>query len=187
MDTDRTLGQINDVTITAEKSAAWGALALIPFYTLLGVKLFRLKPAQALAGSIPAVFLHYFSEIWHQLGHARAAKNTGYPMDGIHLWGVLGTSTYPPDEPPLPPEVHIKRALGGPKASIKAVAAGGLLALVFRRSGGIPAMITTLFALENLMVFVIGAFIPLRQIETDGTVLLRHRHHLRRPSSTTEE
>ena len=64
-----------------------------------------------------------------QLGHARAAEQVGYPMEGVHLWGVLGTSVYPTDEPELPAEVHVERALGGPKASaVLAVAAGGVAA-----------------------------------------------------------
>jgi hypothetical protein len=28
-----------------------------------------------------AVGLHWLSELWHQKGHARAAKRTGYPME----------------------------------------------------------------------------------------------------------
>ena len=37
---------------------------------------------------------------------------------GINLWGPLSSSIYPADEPPLPRSVHIRRALGGPLASL---------------------------------------------------------------------
>jgi hypothetical protein len=40
--------------------------------------------------------------------------------------------------------------------------------------------VTSLFALDNLLVFTLGALLPLPIIETDGSVL---RRHLRQPRS----
>lgn len=176
------LGQIDGINITANRSAGAGAAVLSIVYTILGVTLFRLRPRQAILGGVLAVALHFLSELWHQFGHARAAEKTGYPMEAIDLWGVLGTSIYPAAEPPLPDEVHITRALGGPKASLWAVLVGGLIALLTRPVGGISHMLATVFAAENLLVFTLGAFLPLRHLETDGTILLRYlpkrRHHI---------
>jgi Zn-dependent protease len=171
----RPLGHIAGIDITADRSAGAGAIGLAVLYTLSGLTLFRLRPRQAVVGGLLATVLHFVSELWHQLGHARAAEETGYPMRAINLWGVLGTSIYPADEPPLPGKIHVARALGGPKASLQALVIGGLLALLTRPIGGIGYMITTLFAAENLLVFTLGAFLPLRHPETDGTILLRHR------------
>lgn len=169
------LGQIDGIDITANRSAGVGAIGLALFYTLLGVTIFRLRPRPAAVGGVLAAGLHFVSELWHQLGHARAAEQTGYPMRAINLWGVLGTSIYPADEPPLPGKVHIARALGGPKASLQAVVLGGLLAGLTRPLGGISHMLASLFTAENLLVFTLGAFLPLRFMETDGTILLRYR------------
>jgi hypothetical protein len=173
--TDKTyLGRIQDVEITAEPSVLPGLGALWLVFSLLGLRVFRLRPAAALTGGFLAAVLHVLSELWHQLGHARAARATGYPMDSIHLWAVLGTSVYPEDEGAVPASVHVERALGGPKASTGLTAAAGLLALLAWPAGGLARMVTSLFAADNLLVFIIGALLPLPYPETDGVVLLRH-------------
>ncbi len=41
--------------------------------------------------------------------------------------------------------------------------------------GGVARMVSTLFALENWLVFALGAFLPMPFMETDGTTILRHR------------
>ncbi|MBX7251031.1 MAG: hypothetical protein K1X50_03540, partial [Candidatus Promineofilum sp.] len=84
-------------TISAAPSAGVGALLLAAAFGFVGRRLFRLSPAEAVAGGVLAAALHFLSELWHQKGHARAATRTGYPMTGVRLWGVLGTSLYPPD------------------------------------------------------------------------------------------
>ena len=135
------------LAISAAPSAVGGAAALLVVFSLLGRRVFGLRPGPALAGGALATALHFVSELWHQSGHARAAAHTGYPMSGVHLWGVLGTSLYPPDEPELPSEVHARRALGGPRASAVFAVAGGLVALATRPIGGVAHMVSTLFAL----------------------------------------
>jgi hypothetical protein len=181
------LGKIDDLEITAAPSAAGGLALLWAVFGLLGWKLFRLKPAAALTGGLLAAILHFLSELWHQGGHARAARLTGFPMTGVHLIGVLGASKYPRDEPPLPDEVHVQRAMGGPRASALLAALAGLLALLTRRAGGIPFMLATLAALENLLVFTLGAFLPMPFMETDGGTLLRHRDGFRKQMIVIQE
>ena len=174
------MNRADKLTISAAPSAVGGALLLLAVFSFIGRRVFGLRPGAALGGGVLAVALHFVSELWHQRGHARAAARTGYPMTGVHLWGVLGTSLYPPDEPELPSEFHVARALGGPRASAWFAALGGLAALATRPIGGVAFMISTLFALENLLVFTVGAFLPLPFMETDGTTLLRYRRDRRR-------
>jgi hypothetical protein len=181
------LGQIGNLTITANQTAVLGGLVLAGIYSVVGFKLFRLRPSQAIAGGLAATMLHFLSELWHQFGHARSARTSGYPMEGIHLWGVLGTSIYPADEPVLPADVHIRRAMGGPKASLWATIIGTLVAFLIGPAKGIPGMLATLFALENWLIFTLGAFLPLGFIETDGSILLRYRHAHRRRSVIIQE
>jgi hypothetical protein len=181
------IGQIGDLNITADQSAVLGGLVLAGVYSVVGFKLFRLRPGQAIAGGLAATMLHFLSELWHQFGHARSARASDYPMEGIHLWGLLGTSIYPTDEPDLSADVHIRRAMGGPKASLWATIVGTLVAFLVRPGKGIPGMIATLFALDNLLIFTLGAFLPLGFIETDGSILLRYRRAHRRRSVIIQE
>ncbi|MFO7664364.1 MAG: hypothetical protein R6X18_17470 [Chloroflexota bacterium] len=181
------LGQFGGLKITADETAALGGLVLAGLYSVVGYKLYRLRPGRAIAGGLVATLLHFLSELWHQFGHARAARESGYPMEGIHLWGVLGNSVYPVDEPDLSGDVHVRRALGGPKASLGATIIGTLIAALIGPTRGLLGMISTLFALENLLIFTLGAFLPLRFIETDGSILLRYRRAHRRRSVIIQE
>lgn len=181
------LGSMGRYKITAEPSAAGGFLVLWLVFGLVGKKFFRLSAPAALIGGLLAVLIHFLSELWHQAGHARAAESAGHPMEGVHLWGVLGTSLYPRDEPPLTPETHVERALGGPRASAWLAATAALFIPLARRLGGIPYMLTSLTALENLAVFTLGAFLPLPFMETDGTILQRYRNEHRRRMVTISE
>ena len=109
-----------DLTIERTAATAYGILALIPIAALGGYAvLFRRvhRPlatlSAVLAAGVGLAAYHALSQLIHQLGHALAAQATGYPMTGIRYDYVFTYSTYPPDEPPLPPAVHIQRSLGG--------------------------------------------------------------------------
>jgi hypothetical protein len=156
-------------------SALVGSLALWALLSAVGIWLLGLAAGAALLGGLVAVFLHWFSEIVHHLGHAWAARRTGYPMAGIQLWGVLSSSVYPRDEPPLPAMLHIRRALGGPIASLLLTLVAGLLAAALHSSGGIAWWVALLFVLENLFVFTLQVFIPL-SFNDGGTILYWLRH-----------
>lgn len=170
-----TLGKIDGIPITAERSVLAAALALWVGFAVLGRRVWRLKAGAAVAGGLLATLLHFASEIWHQMGHARAARRTGYPMSGVHLWAALGTSVYPPDEPIVPDEVHVARALGGPRASLVLTLVGSILALLAWPLRSMVSMVLAILALDNLLVFTLGALLPLKIIETDGDALIRHR------------
>jgi hypothetical protein len=181
------VGKIGRLHLTAEPSATAGALLLWVIFSLLGLKAFRLKASAALTGGLLATILHFVAELWHQYGHARAAERTGYPMDGVHLWGVLGTSIYPADEPELPAEVHVERALGGPRASATLAVAAGAVAALVRPFNQIAFMVASIFALENMAVFTVGAFLPLSFLETDGAALQRYRNSHRKRMVVIQE
>lgn len=175
MNKRRKVGNIGKLEITADATTIGGFALLFAVFSLLGSKLFRLKSPAALTGGFLAAMLHFVAELWHQAGHARAAEETGYPMQGVHLWGVLGTSIYPADEPDLPPEVHVHRALGGPRASAVLTLVAALVALMVRPVSKLAFMVSSIFAGENLGIFTAGAFLPLPFMETDGTTLQRYR------------
>lgn len=136
-----------------------------------GVWLLHLPLSKALLDGFLATLLHYASELWHQLGHALAARRTGYPMRGIRSWWLLTLSRYPGEEPELPAEVHLQRALGGPIGSLllALLAAGAAYAL--RAPQGLAYRLTLFLFLDNLLVFTLGALLPLGF--TDGSTLLR--------------
>ncbi|NKQ36761.1 MAG: hypothetical protein HF973_14255 [Chloroflexi bacterium] len=112
------LGQVMGVEIYAVQSAILGSLILWVVFAGLGLWLLPLAPAVVLAGSLVAVFLHWFSEVWHQLGHALAVRQVGYPMTKVRLHWLLGVSIYPKDEVDLPADIHLFRALDGPMGCI---------------------------------------------------------------------
>jgi hypothetical protein len=56
---------------------------------------------------------HNVVQFLHQLGHAFAARYTGYPMTGIRYEYVFSYSLYPKNEPLLSDRVHMIRSFGG--------------------------------------------------------------------------
>jgi hypothetical protein len=149
--------------------------------TAVGVGLFKLSVGEAIVGALVATGLHSLSELIHQLGHSIAARQTGYPMMGVCFWGPLASSIYPKDEPPLPGRLHIKRALGGPMMSGLVSLAAGLLYLFVTGTftigqsephfPSVVVLVSGFFFLENLLVFTLGAFLPLGF--TDGSTILQ--------------
>ena len=107
----------------------------------------------------------------HHAGHAAAAGRTDCPIRGVRLWGPLANDLYSPEEAALPDAQRVRIALAGPAAS-------GLLTLVLfaldgasRDRSPLTRVVVRLVALDNLLVFFLGAFMPLSF--TDGGVLVR--------------
>ena len=116
------------------------------------------------------MLLHWLADLLHQAGHAIAARSTGYPMSGLRLWFLLSSGLYPLDEPELPVRTHVRRALGGPIMSL----------IVYHRRRcdrllcvpqAVPTPGSRSLLLDNLLIFTLGAFVPLGF--TDGGTLLR--------------
>lgn len=139
----------------------------------LAIALFDIPTGEAILGGLLLVFLNEAGEIWHQFGHAIAARRTGYPMTGVSLWLTIGTSLYPDDEPELSGKIHIQRALGGPIFSLIPAIITGIIALALQPFDETPGWIA-LFCFVNMIgVFVIGAMMPLGI--SDGSTILRYR------------
>ena len=165
------LGRVASLRLTAAPSAIAGSVILWMALGGIVVLGLGLSPVAAVAGGLVAVALHWASDIFHQLGHARAARATGHPMIGIRLWWVLSASIYPSDEGSLPASVHIRRALGGPIASLLLTVIAAVIALALRPLGAVYWWVALFFFLDNLLVLTLGAFVPLGF--TDGSTLLR--------------
>jgi hypothetical protein len=161
--------KIGELPVNGTRLALVCSLGLWGLFALLGFFVLDLALAAAVWGGLLATLLHWWSSVLHQWGHAVAARRTGYPMREIRLLHLLSTSIYPRDEPALPAEIHIRRALGGPIASFLASLMGfGLAWLV--QNNELAYLLALFFAFENLLVFGLGAFMPLGF--TDGSTLL---------------
>ncbi len=163
------LGHIAGLQLTASNSALVGSGILWIAVGAFAVIVLRLSVIDGVALGLFAVLLHWISDILHQLGHARAARRTGYPMVGVRLWWVLSSSIYPAGEPPLPANVHIRRALGGPILSLVLTIISAILLVLFPNNS-IFWWLALFFTLDNLLVFTLGSLLPLNF--TDGGTLL---------------
>lgn len=170
---------INGLKINATPSAIVGSLVLWALLTMVALVFTDLSPIAAVVAGFLTMLLHWAFEIIHQMGHAAAARKAGYPMLGVRLYLVLGASLYPSDEPDLPAQIHIRRALGGPKISLVVFAiATAILLLVWSAAGDFVRMLAIFAFLDNLLVFTIGAVIPFpfpNLVENDGVTLMRWR------------
>jgi len=160
---ERSLGTLAGLRLTAILAALIGSLVLYVIVVVL-MAIFNIPIGSALLGGLIVVVLHWFTDLVHQLGHAWAARRTGYPMIGIRFgtYGVLSTSLYPPDEPPLPARIHIRRAIGGPIFSAWLTSIAFLIILMtIRGADAMGTFVLWFFFLENLLVMTLQVFIPL--------------------------
>ncbi len=164
------LGHMAGLRISALPSALIGAVGLWTLLTMLGAVIIPLPIGSAIIGGLLATLAHFLSELLHQLGHAFAARRTGYPMTGVRYWFVLGTSIYPSNEPALPGRIHIQRALGGPPISLLIGLIAGVLTLFVN---GLASWVLLFIAIDNFFVLGLGAFLPLGF--TDGSTILAWR------------
>ncbi len=169
----RTIAHIAELELRVAPSAVasflltWGALAVA------GARWGGLSRRAAAFGGLVAAIGHWDAIFTHHLGHALAARTTGYPMSGVDFRGPLGVSRYPDDEPPLNAATHRHRALGGPLLSAASGVMFGILALALRRRGGVPYRVAQFLCFDNLGVIAVGSLVPLGP--TDGGTLLRLR------------
>jgi hypothetical protein len=164
------LGRLAGLNLSADTSAILGSLLLWVVLSLIAFFLLSRTLLVAIVAGLIAVVLHWIGEIWHQFGHAWAARRSGHPMTGIRMWGVLSSSIYPPDEGELPNSIHIQRALGGPIISL-ILAVVVVIPLLFLPTGSTAWWLALFLLADNLLVFGLGALLPLGF--TDGSTLLR--------------
>jgi len=160
-------------TTTPLGLASLAGLALLTGW--LAAVTLQLPPGEAaLAGLLSALSM-FASEWLHQWGHARAARQTGYPMTGMHFFFGFAASQYPPDEPELPARVHLHRALGGWWVNTLIGAALAPLVFYLWPGGGVGAWVAACLAVWNFFVLGLGALVPLyKPFETDGGTILKY-------------
>ncbi len=154
------LGSIAGLPVTARASFFPVRLAFAVFLLLFGRFVFKLSSPKALLFALVASVLDPLIILIHQLGHAWAAKKTGWPMNGISFWSLFSTCYYPPDEPELPPEVHLRRAIAGPLVSFLNGLIVGLLGLRFFPRKGIGRLLVKFWILDASVMRSIGALGP---------------------------
>lgn len=174
------LGQVAGLRLTARPSALVTMVIMWVILSLVAVSKLGLPVGTGILGALVATLLHFVFELVHHIGHSIAARRTGYPMIGVQFWGPLASSIYPKDEPPLPGKTHIQRALGGPILSGLATLVLGLLYLFLSGTftigqaephlGAVIPAISLFIFLDNLLIFTLGAFLPLGF--TDGSTIL---------------
>ncbi len=161
---ERSLGTLAGLHLTVIRAAVFGSILLFVIVVGLMIAVFNIAIGSVLLGSVIVVILHWFSELVHQLGHAWAARRTGYPMTGIRfgtLW-VFSTALYPPDEPALPAKIHLRRAFGGPIFSAWLSAIAFLIILMtVRGADAVWDFVLWFFFLDNFFVMTLQVFIPL--------------------------
>jgi hypothetical protein len=172
------LGRVYGLDLSVAPSAAAGSALLWAGLAVAARRYARLSVPAAAGIGLAGVLLHWFSESLHQLGHAQAARTTGYPMRGVRYHTLLGTSLYPYTEPDLPAVIHVRRALGGAPVSIALGALATLATLRLRRQRTGPGFLAWQVCLENLLVFGFGSLLPLGF--TDGSTLLEWLPRLQR-------
>jgi len=167
------IGKITGLRLSVEPLFIVGTIVLWIVLSGIGILMLDLRFSQAVVGGLIAALLYWLSEIVHQLGHAYAAHRTGYPMVGIHLGKYLffGISLYPENEEPLPAEIHIRRALGGPISSLAFTVVTGVVALILYPAEDVLWWIVLFVCVINFLVFTLGPFLPLGF--TDGSTLLK--------------
>lgn len=170
MDQDFKIGEFSGVEVRLEGSSILGTLILWGVAYGAFTLALDLGSLSAALGAAMFALLHWFLLLWHHLGHALAARSTGYPMSGLHVSGLLASDRYPPDEPPLPARLHARRALGGPAASLILTAMLAGLGWWLKGSSPLLRLGPWILAAENLLVFIVGALLPLGF--TDGSTLL---------------
>ncbi len=159
---ERVIGRIGGVELRATPAALIGLLMLWVALSVAGLGALAMRPIAAILGGLAAALLHFVAGIAHHLGHAIAARHTGYPMQAVRFGRLLllATSVYPEDEPELPARLHIQRALGGPIGSMvfSLLAAGVALAM----PSDSPAFCLAAFvAADSLLVYTLGVMLPL--------------------------
>ena len=108
------------------------------------------------------------ADFGHAMAHIISARYAGAPMDEILISEGMPRTLYYDND--VPPRAHRTRALGGPIFSFLLTLAAGLVALLFRPIGGLPLSLAVFTFLDNLLVFTIGALLPLGF--TDGSTIL---------------
>lgn len=155
--------------------------------------LVRVPLGLSIVAGVLSALLFMVCEWLHQLGHSLAARRVGHPMVGIQFFNLFSAGQYPSDEPVLPPQVHVRRALGGFWINLVI----GLLLLpvtlklwpmgreILPPLVSLVAWLAGFGAFVNIVVLGVGALLPLKIPGgglNDGGTLLHYWLESRRKS-----
>lgn len=170
---------LSGLPVSVEPGFFAGTAIAIAALTTIAALALRFNFGASVFGACLATLLMWLSAVIHQLGHAIAARATGHRMLAITLgrYFVLSRSVYPADEGELPLSVHLRRALGGPVASLAGSIAAGLAALALQSSGGLLGAIAVFVFGLNFFAYTLQVFVPLRF--NDGEVVWEWLRSLR--------
>ncbi len=168
------LPRIYDLDLIIEPVFIYACLGLSVVMALLGMALLHLSWGQAIIGGLAFGLLHALSVFAHDMGHAIAARRTGYPMSGIEFgrYGLLATTLYPPNEPELAGKIHIRRAWGGPIMSFGVALLLGLLTFALPRQS-VMWWVALIGSWHNLVTFSLQVLLPVPW--ADGGTLAKWR------------
>lgn len=168
------------VTISPWSIASYLAVAVVA--AAVTALFFSLPRGEALlAGALTALMM-FLCENLHQWGHSRAARRAGYPMIGVHHFSLFSTCLYPADEPPLPPGIHIRRALGGFWINLLIGLLLAPAAINLWPGGGMAGWLTASTAIWNFFVLGLGALLPIDipgVLTIDGGTILHYWREMR--------
>jgi hypothetical protein len=168
--TTRDLGYLGPIRVSMERSAYLG-LGMVALGMFVAALIWLDGTgSDRLMGALLATLGYYLSVMVHHAGHYLAGLYAGYPMARLHFYWVLARDIYPPNEPKLAANIHLRRALGGPSASV--LAALACLVLVAITPGGILRFFFLSGFWINLLIFTLGALIP--AFGLDGDVIRRY-------------
>lgn len=172
-----TLGKLMNVEIRVTYAALVGFLLLVALGSGVSLFWFTRDAGRALLAGLALAGIHFTTAAVHQVGHAIAARSTGYPMSAVRFgrWLVLATSIYPDDEPQLDSGLHIRRAIGGPIGSLTFAALCLVTTLVLRRGSPVPAALAALAGADSLIVFTLGSLVPLGFTDMSSVLYYRSR------------
>lgn len=167
--------------------AITGSLLVTVTGTAVGLLAFGGQPVRAFLSGLGFLLAHFAAAIVHQLSHAVAARRTGHPMRAVRFgrWLILATSIYPPNEPVLPSDVHLRRAIGGPVGSLGFAGLCFAMALAVERWSPSLAFWLGAAAVDSLVIFTIGSMLPLGF--TDMSTILSFLALDRRPTTKPRE
>ncbi len=166
-------GSIAGVEIIVLPIALFVSLALWIVLSAIAIAALGMSFGLGVLLGLIVMLLHWLSELIHHIGHALAARRTGYPMQAIKIGGIYGflaLSSYPADEAALPDSIHMRRALGGPIASLFPTIIFGIGALLLRG----PLWWAAIFLFAENLIFTIQVLLPMgKLLDNDGNTLWR--------------
>jgi hypothetical protein len=172
---------VGDLPVKIERRMLFFMLGIVPLFMAWLAR--RRRPERTWMEAIAAGWLYFLvlltADTVHITGHAISARKAGAPMDAVYVPVGMPRTIYFDND--VPPDVHIKRSLGGPIASMLALAISVALFVL--------APARTLFReLAELAVlghgFIgLGSWLPIPGV--DGAILLHWWRRMRQDQASS--